>query len=201
MLFRRFLPGLPAILAGDRLYLRSPEISDFEAWATLRSVSRDHLQPWEPAWAEDSLTREGYRRRLAWFERLRRQDLGEAYFMFTRRNDTLIGGITLSNLRRGASQCGELGYWVGRPHAGEGYMTEGLAVMVAHCFSAVRLHRLEAACLVENMPSQRLLRRAGFRPEGILREYLKINGVWRDHQLFARLSTDRLPAGEAPPGG
>src|SRR3546814_15610024 len=67
MLFRRFLPGLPPILAGDRLYLRAPEISDFEAWAPLRAISRDHLQPWEPAWAAVSLTREGYRRPLAWF--------------------------------------------------------------------------------------------------------------------------------------
>jgi ribosomal-protein-alanine N-acetyltransferase len=190
MLFRRFLPGLPPVLSGAQLYLRSPEINDFEAWATLRAISREHLQPWEPTWAEDSLTREGYRRRLAWFERLRRQEQGEAYFIFTRRHDTLIGGITLSNIRRGASQCGELGYWTGKPHVGQGHMTEALALMMAHCFGAMRLHRLEAACLAENMPSQRLLRRAGFRPEGTLREYLRIDGVWRDHQLYARLVSD-----------
>lgn len=193
MLFGRFLPGMAAALGGERLYLRPPSIADFEAWATLRAVSRDHLQPWEPRWAEDALTRDGYRRRLAWFERLRRQEIGEAYFIYLRRNDMLIGGITLSNLRRGASQCGELGYWIGKPHTGQGHMTEALAVIVAHGFGSLKLHRLEAACVPENEPSQRVLRRAGFRAEGILREYLKIDGVWRDHQLYARLATDTLP--------
>lgn len=190
MLFGRFLPGGASLLGGQYVYLRAPSIADYESWAALRAISRDHLQPWEPTWAEDALTRDGFRRRLAWFERLKRQDLGEAYFIFLRRNDGLIGGITLSNLRRGASQCGELGYWIGKPHIGHGYMTDALAVMVAHCYGSLKLHRLEAACLPENEPSQRLLLRAGFQAEGILREYLKIDGAWRDHQLFARLSTD-----------
>lgn len=193
MLFGRFLPGATPVLNGDRLYLRAPEINDYEAWATLRAISREHLQPWEPTWAEDSLSRDGYRRRLAWFERLRRQEHGEAYFIYLRRSDGLLGGITLSNIRRGASQCGELGYWIGKPHAGHGYMTEALAIMVQHCFATLKLHRLEAACLPENAPSRQLLSQAGFRSEGILREYLKINGAWRDHQLYARLATD-MPA-------
>ncbi|HEX6959216.1 MAG TPA: GNAT family protein [Ferrovibrio sp.] len=190
MLFGRFLPSMAAVLSGEALYLRPPSASDYDAWAMLRAVSRDHLQPWEPTWAEDSLTRDGFRRRLLWFERLKRQELGEAYFIFLRSDDALIGGITLSNLRRGASQCGELGYWIGKPHSGRGHMTEALRLMVGHCFNTLKLHRLEAACLPENEPSQRLLRHAGFRPEGILREYLKINGRWRDHQLYSRLATD-----------
>lgn len=197
MLFGRFLPPLVPILHGEKLYLRAPDISDYDTWATLRAVSRDHLQPWEPTWAEDSLSREGYRRRLAWFERLRRQEHGEAYFIYLRRNDGLVGGITLSNIRRGAAQCGELGYWIGKPFAGQGHMGEALAVMLRHCFELLKLHRVEAACLPENLPSRRLLDHAGFRSEGLLREYLKINGVWRDHQLYARLANDPLPLPEA----
>lgn len=190
MLFGRFLPPLSPILQGEHVYLRAPEINDYDAWATLRAISREHLQPWEPTWAEDSLTREGFRRRLAWFERLRRQEHGEAYFIYLRRNEDLIGGVTLSNIRRGASQCGELGYWIGKPFIGQGHMTEALRVMTTHCFDALKLHRLEAACLPENTPSRRLLAQAGFRSEGTLREYLKIDGVWRDHQLYARLASD-----------
>lgn len=190
MLFGRFLPPAAPSLHGERLYLRAPEVNDYESWATLRAISREHLQPWEPTWAEDALTRDGFRRRLAWFERLRRQEHGEAYFIYLRRNDGLIGGITLSNIRRGASQCGELGYWIGKPHIGQGHMTEALHVMATHCFETLKLHRLEAACLPENTPSRQLLQHAGFRPEGVLREYLKIDGVWRDHQLYARLASD-----------
>ena len=133
----------------------------------------------------------------AWFERLRRQEHGEAHFIYLRRNDGLIGGITLSNIRRGASQCGELGYWIGKPYIGQRLMTDALRVMTAHCFNELKLHRLEAACLPENTPSRRLLAQAGFRSEGILREYLKIDGVWRDHQLYARLASDPISSGVA----
>lgn len=193
MLFGRFLAGVAPILSAERVYLRNPEIGDFESWASLRAVSREHLQPWEPRWAEDALSRDGYRRRLAWFERLRRQEAGEAYFVFLKHSNHMVGGVTLSNLRRGASQCGELGYWTGKPHTGKGYMSEALAIMVTHCFSTLKLHRLEAACLPENAISQHLLLKCGFRLEGSLREYLKIDGIWRDHQLYARLATDPVP--------
>lgn len=193
MRIRRFLFPSSEALAGQHVYLRAPEAGDYDAWAQLRAQSRNHLQPWEPSWAEDSLSREGFRRRLAWFEKLKRQDMGQAFFIFTGLNDALVGGITLSNLRRGAALCGELGYWIGAPHAGQGFMTEALGLTAAHCFGQLKLHRLEAATLPENLPSQRLLLRAGFRPEGLLREYLKIDGVWRDHRLYARLADD-------PPG-
>lgn len=190
MLFGRLLGTSTPPLTAKRIYMRPPEAADYEGWAALRAVSRAHLQPWEPSWSEDSLTREGFRRRLAWFDKLKRQDTGAALFIFAQRSDALLGGITLSNLRRGAAQCGELGYWVGQPHAGQGYMTEALTVAIAHFHSALSLHRLEAATLPENEPSQRLLRRTGFQPEGMLREYLKIDGVWRDHRLYARLAGD-----------
>jgi ribosomal-protein-alanine N-acetyltransferase len=76
-------------------------------------------------------------------------------------------------------------------------MTEALRVMTTHCFEMLKLHRLEAACLPENTPSRRLLVQAGFRSEGVLREYLKIDGVWRDHQLYARLAGDPLVVDQA----
>ncbi len=190
MLFGRFLSQPAPVITAESVYLRLPENSDYEAWAALRAVSRAHLQPWEPSWAEDALTRDGYRRRLAWFERMRRQDLGCGFFIFAHGSNTLLGGITLSNIRRGASQCGEFGYWMGRPYAGKGYMTQALQSCADWSFSAMGLHRLEAATLPENTPSQRLLLRAGFRAEGVLRGYLKINGTWRDHRLYARLMTD-----------
>ncbi|WP_374633023.1 GNAT family N-acetyltransferase [Ferrovibrio sp.] len=190
MLFGRFLSGTAPALVGQRLYLRQPLSADFETWAALRAVSRGHLQPWEPSWAEDALSRDGFRRRLAWFEKIKRQESGEAFFLFARRDDSLLGGITLSNIRRGAAQCGELGYWIGQPYAGQGLMGEALRLMMQHCFGGLNLHRLEAATLPENVPSQRLLLRAGFQAEGIARQFLKINGVWRDHRMYGRLADD-----------
>ncbi len=72
-------------------------------------------------------------------------------------------------------------------------MTDALKGIVAYAFDELGLHRLEAACLPTNIPSQRLLRRTGFTEEGFARAYLKINGRWEDHLLFAMVSTDPRP--------
>jgi ribosomal-protein-alanine N-acetyltransferase len=108
--------------------------------------------------------------------------------MLVRRDDeALLGGITLTNLRRGVAQCASLGYWIGARHARQGYMTEGIGGMLTFCFEDLGLHRVEAACLPTNVASKALLTRRGFREEGYAREYLRINGKWQDHLLFAML--------------
>jgi ribosomal-protein-alanine N-acetyltransferase len=62
--------------------------------------------------------------------------------------------------------------------------------MVPYAFDTLGLHRLEAACLPHNDASSRVLLKAGFRREGMARRYLRINGVWQDHDLFAMLQDD-----------
>ncbi len=173
-----------------RAYLRAPRLNDWPAWAELRHASRDFLMPWEPAWAPDALGRAAYRRRLRRLARDESEDIGYAYFVFRREDDALLGGITLSNLQRGAAQSATIGYWIGRPHAGQGYMTESLGALLDHAFGPFGMHRLEAACMPENARSKKLLERCGFRQEGYARQYLRINGVWHDHLLFALLAGD-----------
>jgi ribosomal-protein-alanine N-acetyltransferase len=102
---------------------------------------------------------------------------------------TLIGGIGITNIRRGVAQAGTLGYWMGAPFAGRGLMAEALASVLDYSFGALELHRIEAACLPSNERSRRLLESAGFAREGYAEKYLKIFGEWQDHLLFA-LSAD-----------
>lgn len=177
-------------LSGARLYLRPPELRDYQAWSELREASREFLAPWEPTWPDDDLSRDAYRRRLRRYQRDAREDLGYAFFLFDAQTDALIGGLTLSNLRRGVTQSAALGYWTGEPFAGQGYMTEAVRAVASHVFEDLHLHRLEAACLPSNERSKRLLRRVGFQEEGFARAYLRINGAWRDHILFALLEAD-----------
>jgi len=110
-------------------------------------------------------------------------------FIFTH-DESLIGGVGLSNLRRGVSESANLGYWIGEPFAQQGYMTAALPLVLAFAFERLRLHRVEAACLPTNTPSRSLLVRAGFRQEGYARQYLCIEGKWQDHLLFAILRED-----------
>ena len=184
----------PYRLIGDRVFLRPPERGDYEAWASLRAGSRDFLSPWEPSWPPDALSRANFRARVARYAEDWRTDQAYNFFIFAR-DETLIGGIGLSNIRRGVSETASLGYWVGEPFARQRYMTSALPLVVDFAFERLGLHRLEAACLPNNAPSRSLLARAGFQQEGYAREYLCIAGKWQDHLLFGILRGDR----NAPP--
>jgi ribosomal-protein-alanine N-acetyltransferase len=177
-------------LEWDDLMLRMPRPGDYYAWAELRARSRQHLEPWEPAWAPDELSRGAYRMRLKHYQREMRENSGYAFFMFKADDNTLFGGATLSNIRRGVSQSCSIGYWVGSPFAGQGVMTKGVRAIAAFVFDSLHLHRLEAACLPTNVASIRVLEKVGFTREGLAREYLKINGRWQDHFLYALLKDD-----------
>lgn len=183
-------PERAAVIVGETVFLRHPKAEDFAAWSTLRAASRLFLQPWEPVWGKDELTWLSYRMRLRQYAQAMRADETFPFLVFRREDGVLVGGCTLSNVRRGVTQSCSLGYWVGEAHARHGYMTDAVRGIVTHVFSRMGLHRLEAACLPANEPSRRLLTKVGFREEGYARGYLKINGIWQDHVLFAILEDD-----------
>ena len=175
---------------GARTGLRPLLTTDFAAWAALREASRAHLTPFEPLWPGDELKKGAYRRRLRHYQRELREDLGYAFGVFQSAGDGLVGGISLSNVRRGVTQTASLGYWLGAPHTRQGYMADAVAAIVPYAFYGLRLHRIEAATLPENAASIRVLERNGFVREGFARRYLKINGAWRDHVLFGIVVED-----------
>lgn len=175
---------------GQGVLLRHPAMGDYQAWAELRAKSRQHLTPWEPQWSRDELTRSAFRRRLRQYQREMREDLGYAFLIFRRSDYALLGGLSISNVRRGVAQAASLGYWIGVTHVGQGHMTDAVKAMLPFAFSTLGLHRLEAACLPHNHASTRVLQKVGFAREGLARRYLKINGVWQDHDLFALLQED-----------
>ena len=177
-------------LTGDKVYLRAPSERDWRAYEEVRTASRKFLEPWEPAWPPDALGREAYFRRLNRYAADWRDDVGHSFFIFRNDDDALLGGISLSNVRRGVAQCGALGYWIGEPHARLGYMTDALRLIIDFSFGQLSLHRIEAACLPQNEASEKLLQRAGFIQDGYARKYLKIRGEWHDHLLFSLLVED-----------
>ncbi len=173
-----------------RLQLRVPVSADYVAWAELRACSRAFLAPWEPAWTRDELSRSAFRRRIRHYHQELRDESGYAFFLFDRETDKLLGGVSLSNVRRGVTQSCALGYWVGEPLAGYGFMTEAVNGILPFVFDTLHLNRLEAACLPSNASSIKVLEKNRFCQEGLAKKYLKINGVWQDHILFALLRDD-----------
>lgn len=205
MVFLRSPLGQDAspVIRGHRVWMRAPAMADYGPWAELRAESREHLRPWEPAWARDELTRSAYRRRIRHYAREAREDLGYAFLMFDNADDRLVGGITLSGVRRGVTQSASLGYWLGRPHTGQGRMSDAVRALLPYAFLQLRLHRIEAACMPGNEASVRVLERSGFTREGFARQYLRIDGIWSDHLLYGLVESDSrsTPATDAEARG
>ncbi len=187
---RRELPPLK----GDRVTLRMPVPSDYREWASLRRESRAFLEPWEPSWAPDELEKSAWRYRLRRYREDFARGAAIALFIFETKSGKLLGGVTLGNIRYGVARSGHIGYWIGEKYAGNGFMVDALDLLARHAFDTMRLHRIEAACIPSNLRSVRVLEKAGFTREGLLRSYLKIDGDWQDHYLYALIADDRRGA-------
>lgn len=175
----------------ERMVLRPPVHADFRAWAHLRRDSMTFLSPWEPTWATDHLTRKAFTNRVYWAQRSVSNGSALPMFLMDRSTDTLLGAITLDNIRRGPAQAGTLGYWIGESYVRSGYMTEAIQAVVHYGFQQLDLSRIEAACLPENAASRGVLERSGFKYEGVAQSYLQIAGRWRNHVLYSNLRSDR----------
>jgi [ribosomal protein S5]-alanine N-acetyltransferase len=188
-----FSEPLPSV-AGDGIMLRMPQVTDYGEWAALREESRDFLTPWEPTWPADDLSRSAFRRRLRRYAEDLRTDQSYAFLIIRSSDNTVVGGLTLANIRRGVAQAGSLGYWMGLPYIRQGHMTAAVRAVIPFAFATLRLHRLEAACIPTNAASVRLLENTGFVREGYALDYLCINGMWQDHLLYGRLKDPKAGA-------
>ncbi len=175
----------------ERMTLRLPQHSDFRAWAQLREESRSFLVPWEPVWSPDHLTRKAFTNRVYWAARAYAGGTAMPLFLIRREDETLLGAVTIDNIRRGPAQAGTVGYWIGARFARHGYMSEALRAVIHHSFTVFDLSRLESACLPENAASRGVLEKCGYKYEGVAQSYLQINGRWRNHVLYANLRGDR----------
>jgi [ribosomal protein S5]-alanine N-acetyltransferase len=171
-----------AVVRGKTVYLRKPARRDAAEFVALnRSSAKLHRglvsPPITPAQFNSFLKRS--------------RQTNSACFLICRISDKqIVGAINLSQIFLGGFRSAYLGYYICTPYAGQGYMIEGLRLMLRYSFKQVKLHRLEANIQPRNLPSIALVKRAGFVREGYSRRYLKIGGQWRDHERWAILSED-----------
>lgn len=171
------------------LYLRLPTLEDGPEFLALRRASREFHAPWEadlPA-GLDPCDEAAFLRFLEVGDPHKRQRL----FLCRKSDHAILGSFSLSNINRGILQTAQLGYWIGLPHARQGYMRAGLPLLVRHAFGTLKLHRLEACIQLDNEASRKLLIGAGFQLEGVARGFARLRGKWVDHERWALLATDR----------
>ncbi|MCC6676456.1 MAG: GNAT family N-acetyltransferase [Phycisphaerales bacterium] len=196
------------------MFLRRPAKTDLAEFQALRLASRAFLTPWEstqPGGIDNFSP--------AYFERVlsTQSESNHRFLVCDASTGAIIGALSLGNIVRGAFQSCYAGYWIGSEFAGKGLMTEALTLALAHAFQDLDLHRVEANIVPENVASKALVRKLGFRHEGVAKRYLCINGRWRDHEhwamtledwrrlrpgLMARLEAARtIPRKRRPTGG
>ena len=181
---------LTGMAAGGSVILRHPRWADYEAWAEIRKENKSYLTPWEPEWDERHLSRLSYRSRLAKFKKMVGNDEAYPFHIFRASDDCLIGACNITHIQRQVAQTAQLGYWVGEHYARQGFARAAVAAATKFCFETLGLHRIEAGVQSGNMASIKVLEAMGFQHEGTARGYLKINGTWQDHDIWAKLSSD-----------
>tara|TARA_R110002124_G_scaffold149220_1_gene315164 strand:+ start:329245 stop:329829 length:585 start_codon:yes stop_codon:yes gene_type:complete len=180
-------------LSSARLSLRPPMESDSAVWRDLRRRNKVHLQPYEPSWPHNALLESFFTRRLRFQKKEWLNDRSYSFLVFLKTGE-LVGGMNVNNVARGAAQFASLGYWIDKDHQNQGLMGEVLELSLKFCFSYLNLERINAATLLDNLPSQRVLIRAGFEEEGIAKAYIQINGLRQDHKLYGLNKADWRPS-------
>jgi ribosomal-protein-alanine N-acetyltransferase len=159
------------------MILRPLTSADAGELAALLVENREFLAPFEPVRDDRFFTIDAQRERVE-------NERSEAFAILA--GDRIAGTVTISNIVHGPFQSATLGYWVAERLGGRGLATRAVAEVVEIAFDELELHRLEAATLVDNLPSRRVLEKNGFEPIGLAHRYLEVAGEWRDHLLFQR---------------
>jgi ribosomal-protein-alanine N-acetyltransferase len=178
------VPGIDdAVEIGELVFLRHPVEADRAEFIALRRNSRDHLSRWEPippdgfdAYGDDAFDRE---------LKLSDQDSQKRLVICRREDGVIVGKLSLGDILRGPAQFCHFGYWIAEPFTGKGYMTEAVRLGVKYAFETLDLHRVEANIQPHNEASRRVVAKCGFRNEGFSPRYIKIQGIWADHERWA----------------
>ncbi len=170
------------LAVGRPVFLRNLSVRDREPFLARTRASRRLHRPW----IAPPITGKAFD---DYVSRNRRADF-KALLVCRREDGAIVGVWNLSQIFLGPFQNAYLGFYALAPYAGQGYMAEGLQLVLAYAFRRVRLHRLEANIQPANQRSIRLVRAAGFRREGLSPRYLKVGGRWRDHQRWAITAED-----------
>lgn len=177
-----------AVAAGTRVFLRPPAPTDRREYLALRKANRRFLQQWEPRslGSAKSFT-------SAEFDRLLRTSRSPGYrkmLICLRDSGQIIGSVNFNGLAPHPFLSTTMGYWIAKTHAGQGYMRESIGLMLGFAFKTLGLHRVEANIMPNNKASLALIRKCGFRFEGLAKRYLQINGKWSDHERWGMTVED-----------
>lgn len=180
--------------------LRPVTEADAASLAAALTRSRAYMSRWEPRRPDAFYTEQGQRERLA--ELLADREAGRVMpWVLADEEDRAVGGFNLNAVVLGSFHSATLGYWVDVTCAGRGQATAAVRLICDLARDELRLHRVEAGTVLDNVASQRVLTKCGFEQFGLAPRYMHIDGEWRDHRLFQRILHDGPRTGEPAASG
>ncbi|KAF1008490.1 MAG: putative ribosomal N-acetyltransferase YdaF [Luteibacter sp.] len=180
----------PVRIRTQRTIIRLLDVEEAELLRRYRVENREHLGPWEPLRTESHFSLEGARLTIEAGLEAARADRGYPFVVLSPDSGEMIASLTFGNVVRGVFQACHLGYGISHRHEGQGYMYEALDAAVRYAFGPLDFHRVMANYIPRNERSARLLDRLGFEKEGYAKRYLKIDGLWEDHVLTAKVRAE-----------
>lgn len=175
-------------LKGERVTLVGLRESDVEAVYALVQESREHLMAHLP-WVQDTSVTDIKKKVRSWVLAEQLSQGGCWKIMLSGNGASKFAGVIMMEVRL-SNHSATISYWLGEGFCGKGYMTESLKALAKFCLCELGLHRLEITASVNNPQSAAVALRAGFKEEGLCREYEIIGDAFVDHRLFSLLKTD-----------
>jgi len=182
----------PITLEAGPIRLRPLRLRDGRAWRSVRTANAAWLAPWEATPPVPSEPAPRFGQMVRRFSQEARA--GRMLPFVIDYQGRLAGQINVAGITWGSLRSASIGYWVDQDLAGRGIVPTAVALVSDYCFFEVGLHRVELNIRPENQPSLRVAHKLGFRPEGIRKRFLHIDGDWRDHASFA-LNREEVPGG------
>ena len=177
-----------AVAVGERVFIRRPAAGDRAEFIAVYQANRRFLQRWWPR-QPDGRPEAG----PAVCDRLLRQNRSSRhrkYLICLKSTGQIIGSVSLNGLSPHPFLSTTMGYWISKDFARRGLTTEAVNLVVEHAFRSLKLHRVEANIMPNNTASLALIRKCGFRFEGLAKRYLQIDGKWRDHEHWGMTIED-----------
>ncbi|RYG42012.1 GNAT family N-acetyltransferase [bacterium] len=177
------------VLRTERLILRLVEPDEAEKVVRYLVRNREHLRPWEPRRRPEYYALSTWRHTPQIERRQAVDGIGFRFRILINGGDGEFAGVVaLRDVAYGSLRSATIGYSMDAVQEGNGYAKEAVQAVLEFAFGELRLKRIQATVMPHNERSRHLLRATGFACEGLLRQYLEIEGVWRDHEIWSRLS-------------
>ena len=176
-----------------RLIIRPLEKTDFESWNEAFLTMLPKQNKWDDSakFKVDNLKKANFNKIIKRAIQYRKKEEYCSYGVFLKSSGELVGSVGIGHFIRSITQSAIIGYKIYNQHWGKGYATEAIKAVIDIAFKDHKLHRVVAGIEPDNKASIRVVKKLGFRNEGLSKRIVYIRDEWTDLLQYALTTEDR----------